>query len=212
MNNVAKTIQWCDKTWNPIKGLCTIGCSYCYARKFYKRFGWNPKIRLDEKVLQEPLKLKKSSRIFVCSTIDIGCSEIKREWKYRITSTAKKCPQHTFIFLSKYPHQAYSGVYFPENCWLGHTLDGINEYITFQYKRKFINYEPLQNENQAYYCKYALYDAKWVIVGGMTPKPIHKKEWVDEIIKIAKSYNIPIFLKQNLQYPEKIQEFPKEIK
>ena len=33
-------IEWTDYSWNPIKGLCPVGCWYCYAKKMYKRFGW----------------------------------------------------------------------------------------------------------------------------------------------------------------------------
>ena len=38
-------IEWCDYTINPVKGLCPMACSYCYARRMYKRFKWNPEIR-----------------------------------------------------------------------------------------------------------------------------------------------------------------------
>jgi DNA repair photolyase len=41
-------IEWADYTLNPIKGLCKYACSYCYARKMYKRFKWNEEIRFDE--------------------------------------------------------------------------------------------------------------------------------------------------------------------
>jgi hypothetical protein len=50
----------------------------------------------------------------------------------------------------------------------------------------------------------------WVVIGGLTPRPVHKKEWVDKIIKQARELKIPIFLKTNLHYPEKIQEFPSD--
>ena len=63
-------IEWCDYTLNPVKGLCPVGCSYCYARRLYRRFGWNPKIRLDtrmwwdglEKVRQEQTTLRELCR------------------------------------------------------------------------------------------------------------------------------------------------------
>ena len=58
-------IEWCDVTYNPVKGLCPMGCSYCYARKFYKRFRWDPTIRLDEKELEAPLRFKRPAKIFV---------------------------------------------------------------------------------------------------------------------------------------------------
>ena len=41
-------IPWCDYTANPVKGLCPMACSYCYARRLYKRFGWDETVRIDE--------------------------------------------------------------------------------------------------------------------------------------------------------------------
>ena len=41
-------IEWTDYTINPVKGLCPMACSYCYARAMYKRFRWNPEIRYDD--------------------------------------------------------------------------------------------------------------------------------------------------------------------
>lgn len=52
---------------------------------------------------------------------------------------------------------------------------------------------------------------KWVIVGAQTgpgAKP-PKQEWIQSIINHARAAGIPIFLKDNLNWPEKIQEFPK---
>lgn len=51
----------------------------------------------------------------------------------------------------------------------------------------------------------------WVIIGAQTgpesKKP--KKEWVENIISYARAYDIPVFLKDNLNWPEKIQNWPK---
>ena len=51
----------------------------------------------------------------------------------------------------------------------------------------------------------------WVVVGAQTgPGAIKpKKEWVQNLIDIAREYNVPIFLKDNLNWPEKIQEYPR---
>ena len=64
-------IEWCDYTINPVKGLCPVGCSYCYARRMYKRFGWNPEIRYDDMVWQTGGYMPKGSKIFIGSTIDL---------------------------------------------------------------------------------------------------------------------------------------------
>jgi len=121
MNKQGKNdIEWTDYTWNPLKGLCSVNCKdlqgkpYCYARRMYKRFKWNPKIRLDEKELLEPLKLKKPSKIFVCSTIELFHPDILQKWQRFIFDIIKECPQHTFVILTKIPENAI-GWSFPEN-------------------------------------------------------------------------------------------------
>ena len=50
-------IEWCDYSINPVKGLCPVGCEYCFARRLYKRFKWNPEIRLDSEVLMPMTRL-----------------------------------------------------------------------------------------------------------------------------------------------------------
>ena len=55
----------------------------------------------------------------------------------------------------------------------------------------------------------------WIIVGALTgsqaKKYKPKKEWIQEIVEIAQTNNIPIFLKDNLKQVwqgELIQQFP----
>lgn len=54
----------------------------------------------------------------------------------------------------------------------------------------------------------------WLILGAMTgpgskdrqPKP----EWIEGLVDQARAANVPVFLKDNLHWPEKIQEWPRE--
>lgn len=54
----------------------------------------------------------------------------------------------------------------------------------------------------------------WVIIGAQTgPKAIApKKEWVQSIIDQCRAANVPVFLKDNLNWPEKIQEYPEGLR
>ena len=68
-------IEWCDWTWNPIVGCspASEGCANCYAAAIARRFGmpWGRPVFRPER-LNEPQRVKKPGRIFVCSMSDIG--------------------------------------------------------------------------------------------------------------------------------------------
>lgn len=48
----------------------------------------------------------------------------------------------------------------------------------------------------------------WVIVGGLTPTPVHKQEWIDTIAAQCDAAEVPLFIKDNAGYPTKRQEYP----
>lgn len=213
-------IEWTDYSYNPVKGLCPVACKlpngqeYCYARRMYKRFKWNPEIRLDKKELLAPLKLKKPSRIFLCSTIELFHKQILIDWIHRILEIIKRCPQHTFIILTKCPENAIEWV-FPDNVWLGvsvpiNNLVGIlriGDLKDCQCDTKFVSFEPLLGPVDEMIRDFL----NWVIVGGLTGFPTypkHSQRWIDEIIKVADEKRIPIFIKPNANYPIKREEFP----
>lgn len=207
-------IEWTDYTWNPVVG-CKHGCFYCYARDMNRRFKWvldwyEPQIF--PKRLEKPLNINKPSKIFVGSMCDLFGEWIPAEWIKKIINITRKCPQHTFQFLTKNPMR-YLEFKFPENCWLGHTIDKYtddkflgNEYLKEIPSVKFISFEPLLSDMSGI----DLNGIDWVIVGAMTgPNPIKpNKEWIEDVINLAKDKNIPLFLKGNLCWSENIQEFP----
>jgi len=210
-------IEWCDYTINPVKGLCKNDCWYCYARKMYKRFKWNPEIRLDEKEFDKIRSIKKPSKIFTCSMHDLFGDWICDDWIYYTILKIKQYPQHIFQILTKFPARI-KHFEFPKNCWLGVTITGEEnigklgrDMLGFTFlndNKKFISYEPLLNSN-VYYRQY-ISVVDWIIIGGLTPKPVHRDEWVENIIKQARFWGKPIFIKDNLKWHEKIQEFPND--
>jgi len=234
MNRTA--IDWCDYTWNPIKGLCPVKCPYCYARKMYLRNNWNPKIRLDEKELYEVRKRRKAVRIFLNSTIEMYHPDIPSEFVGRIVGLTRQLPQHTFISLTKSPEwmRRYN---IPDSWWIGVSLDNLSQYSTqpnlynlARWERlhslfpqesgvKFISFEPLLSFN-AYIVKRIFSDGQapgWVIIGAQTkPYLPPKRDWVERIIEKARDRSVPVFLKENLSqaYPglPELREFPKEEK
>ena len=50
----------------------------------------------------------------------------------------------------------------------------------------------------------------WIIIGGLTGHKYNRHdESIKKIIKGAKEFNIPLFIKDNLNWHENIKEFPK---
>ena len=122
------SIEWTDATWNPIRGCSRVseGCRNCYAERVARRFGgkgqpyeglvrinnsgermpqWNGEVRLIEEHLLDPLKWKKSRRIFVNSMSDLFHENMPDEWIDRIFAVMALCPQHTFQVLTKRPER-----------------------------------------------------------------------------------------------------------
>ena len=153
-------IEWCDYTWSPVRG-CLHACPYCYAARIDKRFGdgtFTPTFHPER--LQEPLKVKKPSRIFVGSMADLfgnwmWTDKISPFFKYsrnavisRILDIVIQCPQHTFIFLTKNP-KGMQGFDFPDNCWCGTSVENqekaderIPELLQVNCNTLFVSYEP----------------------------------------------------------------------
>jgi protein gp37 len=127
-------IEWTDETWNPITGCTPIseGCQNCYAKRMANRlkgrYGYSKddpfKVTYHPGRLAQPLKWKKPRKIFVCSMGDIFHPDVKREWAEEVWNIMARCPQHTFIILTKRPENApmADNWWFP-NIWLGVTAE-----------------------------------------------------------------------------------------
>lgn len=221
-------IEWTDYTWNPIKGLCPVDCklpdgkSYCYAKAIYNRFEWMQEDigeygYLAEWELEQPIKRKKPTKIFTCSTFELfhPCTKSIRD---AIFKTIESCPQHTFQILTKFPENIDRPM--PDNVWLGVSVTGgkdlwrVKELYDSVAKIKFISIEPLLSDIEIS-VKYAAFEnIDWVIIGRLTghgnkynPKLYDLVE-IRHVIKILK---IPLFLKNNLKSiwgENLIQEFP----
>jgi protein gp37 len=205
-------IEWCDYTWNPIKGLCPVGCWYCYARKIYKRFGWDSNPSLPYGEWKEPRRLGNSHRIFVCSTFELF-HPIADKWRDDIFWVIEKSTKHTFIILTKMPERIDRPM--PPNVWLGVSVTNQEDadirtplLKQAEARTKFISAEPLLAPMSLDHCGLGL-----VIVGRLTGHGHQrdpKREWIEDIVDSMGMSNI--FLKDNLRKiwgKSLIQEFPK---
>jgi len=221
MNNVSKTISWCQWTINPVKGLCPVACPYCYARRLYDRHlngvFKDPSIRYDPSVFFDTVP--DGSRIFVGSTIDLfhpRCSL----WNDEIIDYCARDPKNTYIFLTKCPQNLPRE--WPDNCWVGVSIPRayddtlVGHFEAYQRIRalgetkarvKFISFEPLiESIASEFVCGLdrvlTMWGINWVILGCQTPyskKTAPKIEWVKEIVEAADKAGVPVFLKDNLK-------------
>ena len=219
MNGPHNPIKWCDYTWNPVKGKCPVACPYCYARRIYDRFHYDPTIRMDTKELMVIRKVKKPARIFVGSTIELFGDWIPNKWIFAILEQVRKHPQHTFQFLTKFPARMAQFL-FPDNCWCGATIEDedavqrLDHSWRFESKPvKFLSFEPLHSSFQMYSTVFAYFN--WFIIGAETGnrkgKIAPKEEWIAGLIHQAYLYDIPVYMKDNLKpywHGELRQEFP----
>ena len=198
-------------TINPVKGLCPMACSYCYARRLYKRFKWNPEVRWCPQAFHLLDKIKKPSRIFVGSTFELFHESLPENWMDYNLGTAKKYPQHTFIFLTKKPAGLLKWSPFPRNTYVGVSVTDQEQYAKaihylkdIQATIKFISFEPLLDleyglPSLTFWIKEA--GINWLIIGQQTPvsaKTAPKIEWIKEIVEAGTKAGIRVFMKDNL--------------
>ncbi len=119
--------NWCDFTWNPIRGKCSHACVYC----FMKDRDVGP-LRLDPKTLVDSLGTGRT--IFVGSSTDMFAESVPAGW---IRQVFRECCgyDNTYIFQSKNPERfihllphEMNPEDFPPKTILGTTLESNREY------------------------------------------------------------------------------------
>ncbi len=137
-NNMATqtSIEWTDQTWNPTTGCTKIspGCKHCYAEVMARRLhamgapGYENEFKLAilPERLNQPLKRKKPTVLFVNSMSDLFHEDIPDVFLDRVFDVIRRTPQHTYQILTKRAERL--PVYFrnrgcPENVWLGVSVE-----------------------------------------------------------------------------------------
>jgi protein gp37 len=186
-------------------------------------FGFTP--TLHKYRLNEPAKIKRPQKIFVCSMADLFGEWVPDSWIEEVYKACESAPQHTYMFLTKNPkkmtdsvshlvinHSWFGGT--PCVWWFGTTItcqddiDRIGELPADT--NNFVSVEPLLDSVDF---GNSIVWVKWIIIGQQTgpgakpPKP----EWVQSIIDQCRAAGVPVFVKSPLYQQFPIQEWPKEL-
>lgn len=205
-------IAWTEYSWKPITG-CNHGCSYCYVKRF------DPAMRptFYANRLIEPQKIKKPSLIFTVNTGDMFGEWVPDQWIKDVLKVIRDTPRHTFQLLTKHPIKMCD-YDMPDNVWAGTTVCKQEDtYRIAMLKRvnakvRFISFEPIKD-----FIRYDYWDGiDWAIVGAetefdeSTPKcELESKFFAKPLITTLIKAGVPLFLKPNLRWHKKIQEYPK---
>ncbi len=158
MSSINTGIEWTDKTWNPTTGCDKIstGCLHCYAeaitQRFPKNFPNGFSLTLHPERLKEPLRWRTPSRVFVNSMSDLFHDDVPLDFIRQVFSVIHSTPWHIYQILTKRQSRLgdlASKLDFPENIWLGVSVENQNHIDRIEYLRtvpvsvRFISCEPL---------------------------------------------------------------------
>ncbi len=156
-------------------------------------------------------------KIFMDSLWDWNAEGVKAEWLQVILNKMAACSRHTFIILSKRPER-YGRFRYLRNVWLGTSVGTtadchrVGDLCDLKVPNiRFVSIEPIHQRMEFWFSRK---DIGWMILGAETGhrkgkiKP--EKQWITSIIDNARAEGIPLFIKDNVNWLERIQEFPNE--
>lgn len=221
-------ISWTNKTWNVWSGCTKIsaGCKNCYAHTIAENKrgtlafpnGFDLTYRWHK--LNEPLKIKEPSLIFVNSMSDLFWDKVTDSDILRVFDVMNKSYRlnlgHSFQILTKRPERvlemdAKGLLNWTPNIWQGvsvennKTLHRIDTLRQTRAQIKFISFEPLLEDIQ----NPDLTDIDWAIVGGESG-PKHRKmeqSWARSIRDACVKHGTAFFYKQDSGYRTELRPY-----
>jgi len=204
-------IEWTDATWNPHIGCYPVstGCDNCYMYREMVRYGKDPRnVERTTSVFDLPLRLKKPSKIFVCSWSDFFIKQADA-WRNECWDIIRRCPQHTFQLLTKRPERIAD--HLPAdwgkgyaNVWLGVSTENqemadkrIPLLLDIPARVHFLSVEPMLGPVDLMPW-YESIPFDWIIVGGESgpnARGMHER-WVYDIAQFCVDTDTPFFFKQ----------------
>ncbi|MDD3270116.1 MAG: phage Gp37/Gp68 family protein [Syntrophomonadaceae bacterium] len=206
-------IEWTECTWNPVTGCTKIssGCQNCYAFKMANRLklmgsqkyrnGFD--VTLHEYCLDDPLKIRKPSFIFVNSMSDLFHEQIPTEFIMKVFEVMNKASWHTFQILTKRSERLTDlsdKLCWTNNIWQGVTVESgeyksrIDDLRTVPAAVRFISFEPLIGPVNNINFK----GIDWAIVGGESGPKARDMEtnWVLDIKEECEYQKVLFYFKQ----------------
>lgn len=207
-------MEWTEATWNPVTGCTKIskGCLNCYAermaRRLAGRYGYDKedpfKVTLHRNRIDQPLKWRKPTSIFVCSMGDMFHKDVPDDYIGRIFDVMRACPHHTFQVLTKRPARLgrihFTTGDWPANVWAGVTVESsaykarIDLLRKVPAKIKYLCCEPLLD----FLGPISLNGIDWVIAGGESgwgSRKLHR-EWIADLRDQCVGQKTPFYFKQ----------------
>lgn len=214
-------VEYLDYTWNPTKGCSAVsdGCKNCWAKRMSKRLagigvrGYSKDdpfaVTCCDWKLDEPLKVKKPSRIGVSFMGDLFHQSVPTDFICNVWFQCWRSKQHQFLMLTKRPRRMRTIVNTLQtvvpNLLLGVSVENQETFDErWKYLRDtpaavlYISYEPalaplvlppdfLERDNV------------WVICGAETgpgARPMHLS-WAVDVLNQCQKAGVPFFFKKN---------------
>jgi protein gp37 len=176
-----------------------------------------------------------AKNVFVCSMADLFGKWVPDDWIMRVFDSVIKYDQWNYLFLTKYPQRLQEigeklGGSFPDNCWVGTTVDeqkrvriAQEAFANIKAPVKWLSLEPLLTNLE--FTDLGMFDL--VAIGAETdgspycnscgqvdPKRIKFTapwEWVENILWQARKSGTAFYLKENLKCRPKELPFVKSV-
>lgn len=151
-----------------------------------------------------------AKNVFVCSMADLFGKWVPDEWILQVFDSVAKYQQWNYLFLTKYPQRLQKigemlGGSFPDNCWVGTTVDeqkrvnvAQDAFANIKARVKWLSLEPLLTNLD--FTDLGMFDM--VAIGGQTDGGnitfTPPWEWVESILLQSRKSGTAVYFKENL--------------
>jgi len=206
-------IQYTHASWNPVTGCSRVseGCKHCYAERMAKRlqgmgvakYRNGFEVTVHPEVLEEPLRWRKPTLVFVNSMSDLFHQKIPVSFFRQVFDVMRRADRHVFQVLTKRSERLARlapRIAWPPNVWMGVTVESARFAYRIDHLRqtgaavKWLSMEPLLGPVPGM----DLTGIDWIVVGGESgpgARPMDKA-WVLDIQRQCREQNVHFFFKQ----------------